>query len=157
MILSNEAQNLIPDRDHRCSKFIKDLITMLQSAPLPRLSGFLKMRKLCPSPLFATTWKERWFSLVFDRSRIILRYFRDRDAPAKQIWVQSMQLPIRSPAINSCDRYCFQITSSQSEQILLAFETELQMRLWISCISSCMAESSSMDDDQYFNGRLQVE
>ena len=156
MRLCNEAQ-FIPARDHRSSKLINDLITMLQSAPLPRLSGFLKMRKLCPSPLFATTWKERWFSLVFDRSRIILRYFRDRDAPAKQIWVQSMQLPIRSPALNSCDRYCFQITSSQSEQILLAFETELQMGLWISCISSCMAESSSMDDDQYFNRRLQVE
>ena len=156
MRLCNEAQ-VIPDRDQRSSKLIKDLITMLRSAPLPRLSGFLKMKKLCPSPLFATTWKERLFLLVFDRPQIILRYFRDRDAPAKQIWVQSMQLPIRSPAINSCDRYCFQITSSQSEQILLAFETELQMGLWISCISSCMAESSSMDDFKYFNGRLQVE
>ena len=156
MRLCNEAQ-VIPDRDQRSSKLIKDLVTMLRSAPLPRLSGFLKMKKLCPSPLFATTWKERWFLLVFDRPQIILRYFRDRDAPAKLICVQSMQLPIRSPALNSCDRYCFQITSSQSEQILLAFETELQMGLWISCISSCMAESSSMDDDQYFNRRLQVE
>ena len=93
--------------------------------PLPRLSGFLKIKKEKvkvgnhKSSSFARTWKERWFLLVVDHLRIILQCFRHRGAPAKQIFIDVTQYPVPLFDFTSNDRFCFRVMSIQSEHILL--------------------------------------
>ena len=137
------------------SQIISSVINLMDcgsfEGPLPRLSGFLKMKKEKAkannkSLSFARTWKERWCLLVIDNRRIILQYFRHRGAPAKKIYVDVTQYPVPLSDFTSNDRFCFRVTSIQSEQILLVATSELQMRSWMSCLRSCMDDAARTEE-----------
>ena len=121
--------------------------------PLPRLSGFLKIKKEKAKASnehisLSRTWKERWCLLVVDNHRIILQYFRHRGAPAKQIFIDVTQYPVPLSDFTSHDRCCFRVTSIQSEQILLVATSELQMRSWMSCLRSGMDDATRTEEDK---------
>ena len=118
--------------------------------PLPRLSGFLKIKKERAnnkSISFVRTWKERWCLLVVDNRRIILQYFRHRGAPAKEIFIDVTQYPVSLSDFTTHDRCCFRVTSIQSEHILLVATSELQMRSWMSCLRSCIDDVTRTKED----------
>ena len=129
---------------------MREVFEMLALGPVARLSGFLKMKKERAnnkSISFARTWKERWCLLLVDNYRIVLQYFRHRGAPAKKIFIDVTQYPVTLSDFTSHDRFCFRVTSIQSEHILLVATSELQMRSWMSCLRSCIDDVTRTKED----------
>ncbi len=113
----------------------QDYVMLTKLIVPPRITGFLRMKNPRSRSFFpGFNWKERFFFLVDDGESISLFYIREPNGSMTKVNVDMTKPAISIPC--KSERFCFHITDDRSERITLAATSELQMRLWISCLTA---------------------